>query len=56
MNYSWQAAFLTFGLIIGVFSIPTAIFIVRAKPADMGLLPLGGEAALAGNPRPSRRG
>jgi MFS family permease len=47
MNYSWQATYLTFGLIIGIISIPTAIFIVRAKPADMGLLPFGGEAALA---------
>jgi MFS family permease len=47
MNYSWQLTYLTFGLIIGIISIPTAIFIVRAKPADMGLLPLGGEAALA---------
>ena len=47
INYSWQATFLTFGLIIGAISIPTAIFIVRAKPADMGLLPLGGEAALS---------
>ncbi|PKN69655.1 MAG: hypothetical protein CVU54_10000 [Deltaproteobacteria bacterium HGW-Deltaproteobacteria-12] len=47
MNYSWQATYLTFGLIIGIFSIPTAMFIVRAKPADKKLLPLGGEAALA---------
>ncbi len=47
MNYSWQATYLIFGLIIGVFSIPTAIFIVRARPVDKGLLPLGGEAALA---------
>jgi MFS family permease len=47
MNYNWQAAYGIFGLIIGVFSIPTAIFIVRAKPTDKGLLPLGGEAALA---------
>lgn len=47
MNYSWQATYLTFGLIIGIFSIPTAIFIVRAKPADKKLLPLGGETALA---------
>ncbi|HOG08028.1 MAG: MFS transporter [Syntrophales bacterium] len=47
LNHSWQAAFLTFGLVIGLASIPTALFIVRAKPADMGLLPYGGEAALA---------
>jgi len=46
MHYSWQAAYLAFGLIIGVFSIPTAIFIVRAKPSDKGLLPYGGEAAV----------
>ena len=47
MHHSWQAAYLVFGLIIGVFSIPTAIFIVRAKPSDKGLLPYGGEAAVA---------
>ncbi len=47
MNYSWQATYLAFGLIIGIISIPTAVFIVRAKPADMGLLPFGSEAALA---------
>jgi MFS family permease len=47
MHHSWQAAYLAFGLIIGVLSIPTAIFIVRAKPADKGLLPYGGEQALA---------
>lgn len=46
IHYSWQAAYLTFGLIIGVLSIPTAIFIVRAKPADKGLLPYGSEEAL----------
>ncbi len=46
MNYGWQTTYLTFGLIIGVFSIPTAIFIVRAKPTDLGLLPYGGEAAI----------
>lgn len=47
MHYSWQAAYLTFGLIIGVLSIPVAIFIVCAKPADKGLLPYGGEQAVA---------
>ncbi len=45
MNYSWQATYLVFGLIIAIFSIPTAIFIVRTKPADKGLLPLGGGGA-----------
>jgi len=47
LHYSWQTAYLIFGLVIGVLSIPTAIFIVRAKPADKGLLPYGGEQALA---------
>jgi len=46
LHYSWQAAYLVFGLIIGSLSIPTAIFIVRARPADMGLLPYGSKAAL----------
>ncbi|MCK9274311.1 MAG: MFS transporter [Syntrophales bacterium] len=45
-QYSWQAAYLTFGIIIGILSIPTAIFIVRARPSDKGVLPYGGESAL----------
>jgi len=47
MHYSWQATYLTFGIIIGILSIPTALFIVSAKPADKGLLPYGGEKAVA---------
>ncbi len=47
LHYNWQTAYLIFGVVIGVLSIPTAIFIVRAKPADKGLLPYGGEQALA---------
>ncbi|MGB4208481.1 MAG: MFS transporter [Smithellaceae bacterium] len=46
-NYSWQTAYVVFGLIIAFFSIPTAIFIVRAKPVDKGLLPLGGSVDAA---------
>lgn len=46
INHSWQSAYLILGLIIAVASIPTAIFIVRARPSEKGLLPYGGEAAL----------
>ena len=46
LHYSWQAAYLMFGIIIGVLSIPTAIFIVSVKPSDKGLLPYGGEKAM----------
>ncbi len=46
LHYSWQATYLTFGIIIGVLSIPTAIFIVSARPTDKGLLPYGGEKAI----------
>lgn len=47
VNYSWHAAYLVFGLIMGVTMIPVAIFIVRARPADKGLLPYGGAEALS---------
>ncbi len=47
INYSWQTTYLVCGIVIGVLSIPTAIFIVSAKPADKGLLPYGGEEAVA---------
>lgn len=47
INYSWQTTYLICGIVIGILTIPTAIFIVRARPADKGLLPYGGEEALA---------
>lgn len=56
LNYDWQTTFLTFGLIIGIASIPTALLIVRARPADKGLLPYGGEAALARQSRAEQGG
>jgi MFS family permease len=46
IHYSWQATYLTFGIIIGILSIPTALFIVSVRPADRGLLPYGGEKAM----------
>lgn len=47
LHYGWQTAYLMSGLVVGILSILPAIFIVRAKPADKGLLPCGGEQALA---------
>jgi len=47
INYSWQTTYLVCGIVIGILSIPTALFIVSAKPADKGLLPYGGEEAVA---------
>lgn len=47
VNHGWQAAYLSLGLLVGILTIPVAIFVVRGKPADMGLRPLGAEAAQA---------
>lgn len=47
INFSWQTTYLISGIVIGILTIPTAFFIVSAKPADKGLLPYGGEEALA---------
>ncbi len=47
INYSWQTAYAILGIIIGIASIPTAIFIVRARPSEKGLAPYGAETAAA---------
>jgi MFS family permease len=41
VNYSWQMAYAVLGAAIGLASIPTAIFIVRARPSEKGLAPYG---------------
>lgn len=46
-HYSWRTAYAVLGIIIGIASIPTAIFIVRARPSEKGLSPYGGESAAA---------
>ncbi len=45
IHYGWQTAYAVLGIIIGIASIPTAIFIVRARPSEKGLSPYGGETA-----------
>ena len=37
----WRNAFLIMGIVSAVILLPTLLFVVREKPEDMGLLPLG---------------
>lgn len=37
----WRSAYMIMGIVSAVILLPTALFIVREKPEDMGLLPLG---------------
>ena len=42
----WRTAYLVFGIIELVVTLPFTLFVIRSKPADKGLLPVGaGEAA-----------
>lgn len=49
-NFGWRMGYLAFGLITAVVGIPSAVFLVRNKPEDMGLFPWTqkGSAAQAG--------
>jgi len=44
LTYGWQTAYLVLGCILGITTIPIAVFIVRARPEDMGLKPYGYKA------------
>ena len=40
-NIGWSNTYITFAIIVAVVAIPLALFVIRNKPADMGLLPDG---------------
>jgi MFS family permease len=40
-NYGWRSAYLAFGIIILVVTLPFTLFVIRNYPKDVGLLPYG---------------
>jgi MFS family permease len=43
-NYGWRVAYLALAILTWVIIIPLALFVIRTKPADMGLYPDGRQA------------
>lgn len=43
--YGWRSTYRIMALIILVLALPAALFILRKRPEDMGLLPYGSEDA-----------
>lgn len=43
VNYGWRVGYAFLGLICAAIALPVVIFLVRYKPADMGLKPYGYE-------------
>ncbi len=53
-NYGWRATYRIMALIILAIALPAALFLLRKKPEDMGLLPLGaGEASGEAGAKPA---
>ncbi|MBN1535053.1 MAG: MFS transporter [Spirochaetes bacterium] len=48
LDYGWSAAYLILGGIIGIATIPVALFIVRVHPREMGLQPYGAAGTESG--------
>ena len=46
-NYGWRASYRLMALIILVIALPAALFLLRKRPEDMGLEPLGGQVTSA---------
>ncbi len=43
-EYGWRNGYLALGLLIGVFCVPCAFFVMRKSPAEVGQLPDGAKA------------
>lgn len=44
-SFGWRAGYLAFGLVTACVGIPSALFLIRSKPEDMGLFPWGKSVA-----------
>ena len=53
-NYGWRSTYRIMALIILAIALPAALFLVKKKPEDMGLRPLGAEDAPAGGKQATR--
>ncbi len=49
IHYDWQTAFLVLGCLLGITTIPVSVFVVHARPADMGLEPYGHHPGSSGS-------
>lgn len=52
-NFGWRTSYRIMALIILTISLPTALFILRKRPEDMGLCALGSNEAKSANTVPS---
>jgi len=50
LSHGWQNAYLILGIVMGITTIPTAIFLVRAHPGDMGLSAYGSASQTVDTP------
>lgn len=44
-DFGWRTGYLVFGILALVIALPFALFVVRSRPSDKGLLPYGADAA-----------
>jgi MFS family permease len=45
----WRTAYLVFGALVLILTLPFTLFVVRSNPSDKGLLPFGMEETVAGD-------
>ena len=50
--FGWRQAVFTLGVVLGVITIPLHALVLRRKPADLGLLPDGGDETVEKQKRP----
>jgi MFS transporter, OFA family, oxalate/formate antiporter len=49
-QFGWRASFIFLGLLVWLLGLPVTLFVIKASPAEMGLMPDGDEAGEAQNP------
>ena len=55
-NYGWRSAYRIMSLVILGLALPAALFLIRKKPEDMGLRPLGADDGPAGGQNKAETG
>jgi len=53
-NYGWRSAYRIMSLVILALALPAALFLIRKKPEDMGLHPLGADDGPVGGQKKAK--
>ena len=55
-NEGWRFGYVMLAITFAILTIPTILFLIKEKPQDMGLMPLGATSSESKNNQPDKKG